>query len=182
MKANIYILFSCYFLSMSGCAREYLDILKFPEQVKHENVTDDVAKNNYVAPENFKFIILRNEIINNNLVAQLELANTGDDFLLIVNPYGGEFPYGGTSPFSVDISPSNGNTIKYVGQLYPPAPPMSMQIDVEANSKLIFLAKIPLDKYVWQGTPEILLNWTFYYYQEPYPKGTIKLVLPEKNI
>ncbi len=107
----------------------------------------------------------------------LALINHGKQFDLIVNPSGGEFPYGGTNPFSISFS---SDLVKHTESSYPPEPPLPMKMVIPANSRVIFTGNIPLSYYNWSGTPKVKVNWQFFYYEEPYPKGIFTITLPIK--
>ena len=162
--------------------------LIFPKQVKFHAVKDiNEAEKKSGAPRNMEFIVHDTPIIkgifrSKTLVVKSELVNEGDDFNLIVSPVGGEFPYGGTNPFRIAFAQSSRSTIvKYTGPMFPPVPPLPMEIFVPGKSRMIFHAEIPLDLYEWEGAPEVSLDWAFYYFGEAnHPKGTIKVVLPKR--
>ena len=151
----------------------------FPKQVESQQIKDKITADKYITPSKLVFLVNKNPFfLKNKLVIESCLENVGEEFILIVNPYGDEFPFGGTNPFLISFSRSNEH-IHYMGQLYPPAPPLPIEIIVPSKSKIIFVAEIPLDLYSWIGIPEVVLDWAFYYYNEPYPKGSINIKLPK---
>ena len=56
-----------------------------------------------------------------------------------------------------------------------------MKIFLPPESQITFESKIPIHHHKWTGTPEITINWTFHYYKKPYPKGELKIILPDKK-
>jgi hypothetical protein len=153
----------------------------FPDHVACHPISDEAAESKYSVPDNLGFTVHQSPIVKKaHLIVEAELENAGKEFALIVNPYGGEYPYGGTNPFRVSFSQSNQDVIEYVGPQSPPEPPLPMEIVVPADSRMSFVSEISLKLFRWHGTPEVLLDWAFYYYGEPYPKGTLGIVLPLK--
>ncbi len=172
----------CFFLSLIGCKTEGgMKSLLFPNQVEFKVINHKEAEKIFLVPHNVNFVVHRNPIFKNNkLIVKSSLENHGDKFILVVNPYGGEFPCGGTTPFRISFSQSGESMIKYVGPRFSPEPPSPMEIVVPAKSKIIFIADMPLDLYEWEGAPEVLIDWAFYYFKEPYLKGTFRVILPKK--
>lgn len=110
---------------------------------------------------------------------ELVVENTSDKPVrIVVNPYGGGFPYGGTSPFTLGFGADP--TVKYVGELYPPEPPRPISIEFPARAKVLFTATIPLDKYSWPDGHEGTLAWGFYFAKGKPVEGRVKVKLPRK--
>jgi hypothetical protein len=101
---------------------------------------------------------------------------TASPLAIVVSPVGGDFPYGGQSPFFLSFA--RGAPVTYSGQLSPPEPPLPMQIVLPAGRPVVFRAEIELSRYTWTGAPEVELDWGFVVYGSDYPKGTIKVRLP----
>ena len=155
--------------------------LLFPEEVESQLINHEKAEKTFLAPNHFNFTVHPNPLFRNNkLIMKSELENYGGKFILIVNPLGGAFPYGGTNPFGISFSRSFQDTVKYVGPRFPPEPPSPMEIMIHEKSKIIFFSDIPLGLYEWQGKPEVSFDWAFYFYKEPYLRGTLKVILPMK--
>lgn len=151
----------------------------FPAEVQFRNIgTNEEAATLFTLPARLRVSVKQPVVRDNAVIAEAELVNEGSEFVLVVNPYGGAFPYGGTNPFSISFASSD--VVKYSGQLYPPCPPMPLAITVPARSSTVFSARIDLDNYTWEGRPEVDLAWAFYYLKAPYPEGMLKIVLPGK--
>lgn len=114
----------------------------------------------------------------------LLVNNSSREFLLLVSPVGAApAPFGGPSPFYISISSGALNEkIKYVGKLYPPAPPTPMEIKIPGNATVKFTAAIDLKDYEYKGSPELTLDWSFVYYKGGHPKGTLKVKLPKRSL
>ncbi len=151
----------------------------FPADIKFQTIRSDEDADRLFTPPSRLHVSVKQPVIRDNvIIAEAELVNEGDQFVLVVNPYGGAFPYGGTSPFRISFG--SPDVLKYSGQLYPPSPPMPLAITVPARSSAVFQAEINLDDYSWEGTPDAVIDWAFYYLKAPYPKGKLKIVLPKK--
>jgi hypothetical protein len=119
------------------------------------------------------------QIINDEIVARMSVTNPTDQIVSVqVNPFGGAFPYGGDSPFTLGFM--RGEPVTYVGTLFPPAPPLPMHIDFPPNTEVTFEAKIQLARWAWSGSPTVSLDWGFHFASAPTPSGTVSLQLPLK--
>ncbi|HEY3452854.1 MAG TPA: hypothetical protein VGK67_41310 [Myxococcales bacterium] len=113
------------------------------------------------------------------VVGELVVENTSDRAVrIVVNPYGGGFPYGGTSPFTLGFGADP--MVKYAGELYPPEPPAPLAIEFPAKAKVLFTATIPLQKYTWPDGHEGKLAWGFYFAKGKPVEGEAKVKLPKK--
>ena len=90
------------------------------------------------------------------------------------------FPVGGHLPFAIDFKPNQGVTrITPSGGLLPPSVPSPpMEITIPAQSQILFDAGLNLFEYQYSGSPKVELAWTFYYWNEPQPTGTVAVQLP----
>ncbi len=110
--------------------------------------------------------------------AELVVENpTEKTVRVVVNPYGGAFPYGGTSPFTLGLGGEP--AVKYTGKLYPPEPPRPLAIDFPAKARVRFSASIELENYGWEGEPQVTPTWGFYFARKPV-EGRLGLRLPKK--
>ena len=113
-------------------------------------------------------------------VPPLTFNRSSQPFDLIVNPYGGSFPYGGDSPFRLSLSRAAQEVVRYSGELFPPEPPRPMLIKLPASSCVQFDAHIDLENYTYEGSPEVTLDWAFHYFEGQHPAGSVKLQLPRR--
>lgn len=162
----------------------------FPEKMTWKLLTgksgqqplnNDEAVQDYLQTAGFD--ITNTTVTPKRIAATLTLTHTGkQSFKLIVSPCGGApFPYGGSSPFLLQVDYSDKITqdaIRYAGLLYPPAPPPPAMLEIPARSRTHFTANIDLTSYTYQGTPEIKLRWFFCIYGSPAVQGTFSAKLP----
>lgn len=113
------------------------------------------------------------------VLGELVVENTADKPVrIVVNPYGGAFPYGGTSPFTLGFGGEP--AVTYTGELFPPEPPMPIAIEFPAHAKVLFTAEIELANYTWKGELEAKPNWGFYFARGKPVEGVAKVKLPRK--
>ena len=113
------------------------------------------------------------------VLGELVVENPTDKALRVtVNPYGGSFPYGGTSPFTLGFGGEP--AVKYSGELFPPEPPRPLAIEFPAKARVLFTADVTLKDYTWAGAPEVGLTWGFYFAKGKPVEGTVKVRLPKK--
>lgn len=129
-----------------------------------------------------EFNITTLDVTKKRISTTLIVTHKGEEPLeLIVLPCGGEpFPYGGSSPFLVQIDNSDEATrsaIRYIGILYPPAPPPPVKLTIPAKSRTHFVSHLDLTSYEYQGSPEIKLNWYFCVYNGATIKGSFSVML-----
>jgi len=163
--------------------------IEFPYEVSfklihgNEKETSElIAKKKFNSPAQLDIDVPKNPKFSyNKLILEACLSNNSkDDFLLIVMPTGGAAPYGGNNPFHVSFTEESYNSIKYVGEEYPPEPPLPMEILIPGLTTIKFTGEIDLRKYEYRGEPTIEINWLFHYYLEPFPKGSISITLPKR--
>lgn len=129
-------------------------------------------------PSPLKVGVPKARVEGGRILGELVAENPTDKVLrVVVNPYGGAFPYGGTSPFTLGLGGEP--AVKYTGQLYPPAPPRPLLIEFPAKTRVRFTATIELQNYGWEGEPQVTLNWGFYFARKPV-EGKLALRLPKK--
>ncbi len=108
-------------------------------------------------------------IIEDVIVARMSVTNpTAEVVSVQVNPFGGTFPYGGQSPFTLGFTREG--PVTYVGALFPPGPPWPMHIDFPAQTEVAFVAKISLAQWAWSGNPTVSLEWGFHFVSEHSPR------------
>jgi hypothetical protein len=116
------------------------------------------------------------QIIDNVIIARMSVANPTDEVVsIVVNPFGGTFPYGGDSPFTLGFSRSG--PVTYAGELFPPAPPVPIHIDFPPQTEVTFEATIQLARWSWSGNPTVPLEWAFHFAAGPTPSGTLSVQL-----
>ena len=153
--------------------------LRFPQQVKGRLIDGKQARARFVAPGRLKVTVGRARVRRNQVELSALVRNpSGRPFSLVVNPYGGSFPYGGDSPFALGLTAEASKVVKYSGKRYPPEPPRPMLIQIPATSCVQFDARIDLGNYTYRGAPRVKLSWAFYYFKGEHPKGTVEVRLP----
>jgi hypothetical protein len=119
------------------------------------------------------------QIIDGVIVARMSVTNPTDQVVsIVVNPFGGTFPYGGDSPFTLGFGPSA--PVTYTGQRFPPAPPVPIRIDFPPDTQVTFEATIRLERWAWSGTPTVRLEWGFHFASGTAPGGDLSVALPLK--
>ena len=120
------------------------------------------------------------QIIDDVIIARMSVTNPTDEVVsIVVNPFGGTFPYGGDSPFTLRFSSSA--PVTYAGKLFPPAPPLPVHVDFPPNTEVTFEAIIALKPWVWSGNPTVTLDWGFHFASGTTPGGNLSLQLPLKE-
>jgi len=153
--------------------------LSFPKEIKWRMVDGKEARDRFVAPKWLKVTVGRARVRRNQIELSALLQNRSDKpFPLVVNPYGGSFPYGGDNPFALGFSRAASEVVKYSGKRYPPGPPRPMVIQIPATCCVQFDARIDLGKHTYRGSPKVTLDWAFYYFKGPHPNGTVEVQLP----
>jgi len=64
--------------------------------------------------------------------------------------------------------------------LPPPAPPPPMAIAVPPHAEVGFTAREDLSRYKYRGAPRVLVDWTFLFWNEPKPHGSLEVRLPKR--
>jgi hypothetical protein len=129
-------------------------------------------------PSPLKVAVPEVRVEGGRILGELVVENPTDKALrVVVNPYGGAFPYGGTSPFTLGFRGEP--AVKYTGKLYPPEPPRPLLIEFPGKARVRFTATIDLANYGWEGEPQVTLNWGFYFARKPV-EGKLALRLPKK--
>lgn len=153
--------------------------LRFPGQVKGRLIDGKQARARFVAPKALGVTVGRARVRGKRIELSALLRNTSErPFDLVVNPYGGSFPYGGDSPLGLGFSAEASKAVTYSGKRYPPAPPMPMLITIPAARCVQFDAHVDLSNYTYKGSPKVTLSWAFYYFRGVHPKGTVAVRLP----
>lgn len=132
--------------------------------------------------ERIQFAINSITVTPERISATLLLTHTGTQPLDVkVLPCGGApFPYGGSSPFLLQLDYTDKTTqeaVRYTGVLYPPAPPPPVVLKIPPTSRTHFTAEIDLTSYTYQGTPEIRLAWFFCLYGSTSIRGAFPVRL-----
>ncbi len=178
--AVIAILVSLFHAASGQALEGDMKRCRFPADVGFQSISSNNEAEGLFTPPKHLRVSVKQPVVRDSaiIITEAELLNEGDEFVLVVNPYGGAFPYGGTNPFRIFFA--SPDVPKYSGRLYPPSPPLPLAITVPARSSIVFEATIDLDNYTWEGTPEVVLYWAFYYLKAPYPEGELKIQLPKK--
>jgi hypothetical protein len=115
------------------------------------------------------------------IVGRMVVTNTTDAVVsVVVAPFGGTFPYGGDSPFLLRFAPCE--TIRYAGELFPPAPPPYMRLDFPGGTTVAFRAILDLAPWAWEGSPVATLRWGFHFAAGQSPEGTLTIQLPSRTM
>jgi hypothetical protein len=110
------------------------------------------------------------------IVAHLPVTNpTSEIVSVVVVPV--PPPLGGNGPFTLRFDRSA--AIRYTGPLFPPAPPVPVQVDFPPETEVTFEAKIGLANWTWSGTPTVALQWSFHFVSGTSPGGSVSVDLPE---
>jgi hypothetical protein len=118
-------------------------------------------------------------VIDDVIIARMSVTNpTNQVVSIVVNPYGGAFPYGGDTPFTLRFGSSA--PVTYAGKLYPPAPPVPIHIDFPPQTEVTFEATIKLSPWAWSGNPTVPLDWGFHFASGKTPSGNLSVQLPLK--
>ncbi len=117
------------------------------------------------------------------ITAELIVSNpTAKPLRVLVNPYGGGFPYGGSTPFLVRF-PYDQKVVTYTGpQFPPPSPPFQMTVVFPPKAQVLFYMDIGLENYTWEGTPEVGLTWGFYFAKGKPSEGKVSVRLVKKPV
>lgn len=59
-----------------------------------------------------------------------------------------------------------------------PCPPPPRRCELGPGERATFGASIPLADYTWPSGAEVELEWSFGFWNPPYPKGRVRVVLP----
>lgn len=154
---------------------------QFPGALVKSSLTGAEAKKRFVPPRHIQVTVGKARVVGSTIVLSALLKNRSPKaFSLVVNPYGGKFPYGGDNPFRTALSPAARALVKYSGELFPPGPPSPMLIQVPASSCVRFNAKLDLSRYTYSGSPKVTLEWGFHYYKGKHPKGSVQVQLPKR--
>jgi len=154
--------------------------LVFGRNIKGEDLNFVPAERDPQLFSNLNFSSPKVEVSSSELLAEIDVTNTGNnEKILIVSPVGGDFPYGGQTPFWVNFSKMD--NVKYSGKLFPPSPPSPKRIILPANTNVKFFAKINLKDYQWQGEPEVELKWGFEFLHGESRGGILQVKLPNKK-
>lgn len=151
--------------------------LRFPDQIEHgplQHQKPFVVPDHVVVQTADAVRVEGTRLIIDTWVSNPEPTPT----LIVVMPTGGSFPYGGDSPLSVRLSRSSLASVTYVGPTFPPEPPPLMEITLPARSQVLFTAEIDLSNYRYTGHPEVQLEWSFNYFSDSVPQGTLRATLP----
>ena len=62
----------------------------------------------------------------------------------------------------------------------PAAPPPPMEFLVPPQSCISFTTRVGLERYRYSGAPEIEIEWHFAYWNDPKPRGRLKVQLPQR--
>ena len=153
----------------------------FPREITFKLIDNDQAKASFLPPKTLKVTVGKVRISSGKiLISALVSSSSRRPFSLVVNPYGGSFPYGGDNPFSLRLSAAAREVVKYSGELFPPEPPRPMLIQLPASSCTQFEAQIDLSNYTYRGAPRVTLEWNFYYFDGKHPQGTVEVQLPPR--
>lgn len=170
-------------LMTSGFAKEdeVMKSLNFPKECKFESVNvkdkkDTIAFicNAKAAEEKGLKLDVEDQLLVEGKKIKLKatLINSATiNLVILAMPYGGEAPYGGTSPFRVSLAKEDEKKITYIGKTYPPKPPAPMKIVIPAKSNVIFMAEFSLEDYLYPKDVDLCFDWAFHYYEEPYVTG-----------
>ena len=114
------------------------------------------------------------------IVGELIVGNpSAKPVRILVNPYGGGFPYGGSTPFLLQFE-NNQKVVTYVGpQFPPPSPPFQMTVVFPPKAQVLFSMDIGLENYTWQGEPDVGLKWGFHFATAKAPEGKLTVRLPK---
>ncbi len=153
----------------------------FPRQIKSNSLDYKQAKARFTPPKELKVTVSQARISGSRIQISALLQNRSRrPFSLVVNPYGGSFPYGGDNPLILKFSRAANEVVKYSGRLYPPEPPRPMVIQLPASGCVQFEAHIDLSNYTYKGSPKVTLDWAFYYFEGKHPKGSVEIQLPQR--
>jgi hypothetical protein len=168
------MILSCY--SYSKERRKDMKTLIFGKEISGETVHDVSAKK-FVVPAGLKFEVLGKPKISNNKIEM-------DGVLINQQSKGCEifvFPESGYYPFSFTLIQNENIKVKTVHPPLPQqAPPPPMKIVVPAMSQIIFKYSLDLSYYDYSGSPSVVIEWSFYYWNEPRPHGEFKITLPKR--
>ena len=55
-----------------------------------------------------------------------------------------------------------------------------MLIEIPGSSCVRFEAEIDLRNYTYQGSPQVVVEWRFHYFEGKYPEGQMQIRLPAR--
>jgi hypothetical protein len=117
------------------------------------------------------------QIVGDAIISRMSVTNPTDEVVpIVVNPYGGTFPHGGDSPFTLRFSASA--PVTYAGEFFPEEAPLPMHIDCPSHTQITFEATIDLNRWTWSGDPAVSLDWGFHFAAGTAPGGSFALRLP----
>ena len=111
------------------------------------------------------------------------LANASDQELLVIG-----LPVG-TGPFFVEVRQGNGVGFwtaddparpKFLPPRPAAAPPPPMEFLIPPRSEIVFVGVADLTHLKYQGPLEVQLDWSFLFWNEPKPRGAVKVTLPAR--
>jgi len=149
--------------------------LIFGAEVKGERVTAPVPEadsaNNALAVSDAVVKVEKDRV-----VAEVVVTNpTAAPVVATLMPYGGAFPYGGTSPLTLAF---NDPQVKYTGKAFPPEPPAPIRVRFPANSQTVFTASIELKNWAWDASPSVKVRWGFHGLRGALREGATSVTLP----
>jgi hypothetical protein len=156
--------------------REEMKTLIFGKEISGETVHDDNAKK-FVVPAGLKFEILGEpKVSKDKIMMEGVLINRqAKSYKIYV------FPESGYHPFSFTFIPNENVKRKTVSPPLPQqVPPPPMKIMVPAMSQILFKYSLDLSYYDYSDSPLVVIEWSFYYWNEPRPHGEFKITLPKR--
>lgn len=153
-------------------------MLKFGTDLKGESIYDYSVAKSFQPSRDLHFEVDKQpKVSGQQIVLTARLSNHGGrEETLIV------FPIHNSNPFHADLIKSeqlSPKALSSTGPSLPPSvPPPPMKILLPPNSTAVFTTAIDLARWQYAATPRAQIQWTFHYWNEPKPRGTLGLQLP----
>ena len=158
--------------------------LKFPADLKVEHKVSYQRAKAYVASARLVFTPGPSARVENGFVwLSGVLANTGEqDAEVIVFPVGpgGFFAQLITGDALRWYALDDPERPRNLPPRQPPAPPPPLAYVLPARSEVAFAMGLDLAPMKYRGAPEVEVEWSFLFWNEPNPKGRMKVRLPPR--
>lgn len=148
--------------------------LRFPDDFRaggYRETTDEARMKSATFPASMRFEVGALETRPDRLVLPGVLTNESaspGEIVVVLGVFALYFAHGAPvrmRPFEGPPRPA-------------PAPPPPMILEVPAECRVLLNAELYLPDWIYEGTPRVLLEWTFQVWNPPYPRGELHVTLP----
>lgn len=150
-----------------------LKVMAYPAQVRRENVRIEQAMA-FKVPKALRFKVSALKTSGGKLAMEGTLTNPSARTLRVV-----VFPVSDAYPFYLELTHDRHvHLAPPTGPPRPPVPPAPVAFVVPARTRIVFSHAIDLRDYRYTGRPMARLRWQFHFWNEPKPKGSLRVKLP----